>query len=65
MNKKLLLLVATVLVLIGLGTIAPDAIADKYYDNRSDEWDPEQPCYRQCVADGSSCYYMDDYPYDC
>lgn len=65
MNKKLLLLVVTVLGIIGLCTIAPEASADKYYDNRADEWVPEQHCYRQCVSDGDGCYYMDNYPYDC
>jgi len=36
-----------------------------YYSNRSDYYDPNKKCYQQCVKDGDSCFYVNNYPYNC
>jgi hypothetical protein len=36
-----------------------------YYTNRADDYDYANHCYRQCVKDGDSCYYMNNFPYNC
>ncbi|QIA06557.1 hypothetical protein [Draconibacterium halophilum] len=65
MKLKSFFLATVIIGIVVLCSISPTAKAEKYYDNRDDEWDEDAQCYRQCVADGTSCYYMDDYPYDC
>jgi len=50
---------------ISLENVEALAYEHDYYTDRSDDYNSEKKCYKQCVNDGDSCVYTYDFPYNC
>jgi hypothetical protein len=45
-----------------------EALAEEgytWYADRTDDYDSQNHCYRQCTLDGTGCAYMHNFPYNC